>query len=209
MTLKILAKPSLLLAMILMAAFGLSACNNDAAADKVAMVDAEAVFQKSKLAAAGMQHIESLNAQLQERLGKMQEELLADPDNNELEQRLQGELFALQGSMDEGQRAVAEQINKLFDQAVEDCRKAGNLEVVLPKQLVMAAREGADITDKVVELMDKQTVDFSAISLKLPEPAKPAASTPESGEGQDAAPSGEGAAEGAAADKPAETPAAQ
>ncbi|MDL2307364.1 OmpH family outer membrane protein [Desulfovibrio sp. OttesenSCG-928-C06] len=226
MTLKKLALPYLALALALTATLGLSACNSDAPADKIAMVDAEAVFQKSKLAAAGMKHIESMNAQLQERLGKMQEELLADSNNAELEQRLQSELFALQASMDESQRAVAEQINGIFDKAVEDCRKTSKLEVILPKQLVMAAREGADVTDKVVELMDKQTVDFSAITLKGIEAAKDTApadkpadaaqsEAPKADALQDEAPKAEAPAtdapktdEGAApADKPADAPA--
>lgn len=153
-----------LLVVLALALLALGGCNGEKK-DSLAVVDAEVVFQDSKLASAGMQHLEALTSDMQDRLVKMQEQLGAAPEDKALEQRLQSELFALQGNMDRAQRAVAERVNKLFDDAVEECRKSQGLEIVLPKQLAMAVNPDADITAKVVEIMDKSTVDFSDITL--------------------------------------------
>ncbi|MDR1125087.1 MAG: OmpH family outer membrane protein [Deltaproteobacteria bacterium] len=148
----------------LLSAFALGGCNGEKK-NSLAIVDAEVVFQESKLASAGMRHLEGLTSDMQDRLVKMQEQLSAAPADKELEQRLQTELFTLQGNMDRAQRAVAEQVNKLFDDAVEQCRKEQGLDIVLPRQLAMAVNPDVDITAKVVALMDKASADFSDISL--------------------------------------------
>lgn len=163
-------KKQLFAALALLAVFALGGCNGEKK-DSLAVVDAEMVFQQSKLAAAGMQHLEALTSDMQDRLVKMQDQLGAAPEDKALEQRLQSELFALQGNMDRAQRAVAERVNKLFDDAVEECRKNQGLEIVLPKQLAMAVNPDADITEKVVAVMDKITVDFSDITLDAPKAA--------------------------------------
>ncbi|MDR2825859.1 MAG: OmpH family outer membrane protein, partial [Deltaproteobacteria bacterium] len=149
------------------------------------MVDAEQIYQKSNLASAGMKHLETLTEQLQTTLMQMQEQIKAAPEDKELEQRLQTQLFSMQGTMDTAQRAVAERVNKHFEEAVETYRKQQNLELVLPKQLVIAVRPDADITQKVIDIMNTKTADFSDITLtqesKAPETNAPETNTPGNG----------------------------
>jgi Skp family chaperone for outer membrane proteins len=152
----------------------LAACDQNRR--NVAVIDAEQVYQKSKLAGAGMKHLETLTGQVQNTLMQMQEQLKAAPEDKELEQRLQAEIFALQGNLDKAQREVAERVNKNFDDTVEAYRKQQNLDLVLPRQLVMAARPEADITQKIIELMDAGPADFSDIVLakEAPDSGSPA-----------------------------------
>ncbi|MDR2892078.1 MAG: OmpH family outer membrane protein [Deltaproteobacteria bacterium] len=183
-------------------------CNEDKQKPLAGIVDAEAVFQKSTLAAAGMKHIDALNTEMQAKLAQMQSQLQAAPEDAELEGKLQSDLFALQTRMDQGQRQIAEKINAVFDQAVEECRVAQGLEVILPKQLVMASRPEADITEAVVAAMDKSTVDFSDIKLEESAPAA-APETPADAatETPDAAASAEEAAPATAPETPVDAPA--
>jgi Skp family chaperone for outer membrane proteins len=141
----------------------LAACDQDK--KTAAVVDAEQVYKKSKLAEAGMKHLETLAGQMQNSILQMQEQLKAAPEDKELEQRMQARLFALQAELDKAQREVAERVNKQFDETVEAYRKQQNFEFVLPRQLVMALRPEADITQKIIDLMDAKTADFSDIVL--------------------------------------------
>ncbi|MDR1241916.1 MAG: OmpH family outer membrane protein [Deltaproteobacteria bacterium] len=169
----------------------LAACDQNRR--NVAVIDAEQIYQKSKVAAEGMKHLETLTGQVQNALMQMQEQLKAAPEDKELEQRLQTEIFALQGNLDKAQREVAERVNKRFDDAVEAYRKQQNLELVLPRQLVMAVRPEADITQKIIELMDAESADFSDIVLvkEATDSGSPAAedqnSAPADGQPADAA----------------------
>jgi Skp family chaperone for outer membrane proteins len=141
----------------------LAACDQNRR--NTAVIDAEQIYQKSKMAGEGMKHLETLTGQIQNTLLQMQEQLKAAPEDKELEQRLQTEIFALQGNLDKAQREVAERVNKHFDETVEAYRKQQNLDLVLPRQLVMAVRPEVDITQKIIELMDAKSVDFSDIVL--------------------------------------------
>jgi Skp family chaperone for outer membrane proteins len=141
----------------------LAACDQDK--KTAAVIDAEQVYKKSKLAEAGMKHLETLAGQMQAGLQEMQEQLKAAPEDKELEQRMQTRIFALQAELDKAQREVAERVNKQFDETVEAYRKQQNFEFVLPRQLVMAVRPEADITQKIIDIMDTKIVDFSDITL--------------------------------------------
>jgi Skp family chaperone for outer membrane proteins len=152
---------SMILALLLLCL--LAACDQDK--KTAAVIDAEQVYKKSKLAEAGMKHLEILAGQMQAGLLQMQEELKAAPEDKELEQRMQTRVFALQAELDKAQREVAERVNEQFDETVEAYRKQHNFEFVLPRQLVMAVRPEADITQKIIDIMDAKAVDFSDITL--------------------------------------------
>lgn len=198
--LKILQKLPLLPVFFLLA-LGLAGCGDDSSGKSIAVVDAEAVYQKSKLAAAGMAHLDKINADVQARLGQMQAEIMKNPEDLELEQALQSELFDLQTQMDEIQRELAGRVNDLFDRMVEEYRQEKGYAVVLPKQLVIAAPADADITDAVVARLDTKTLDYSDLVLKKKTPAPQPEQTgqPQAQQNGDTAPAQDSGAQAPAA----------
>lgn len=148
---------------------------------KIAVVDAEQVFQRSKLASDGMIFIEEQSQILNQRLFEMQKQVEADPENQELSATLQAELSMLQQQFELDQVEAAEKINAIFNEVVEEYRKSNDLEAVLPVQIVISYRPGADITNLIVERMDKKTIDFFEGKERLiqPEAQESSDSSPE------------------------------
>lgn len=171
---------------------GLAACNESA--PKIAVIDAEKIYQDSALAKQGMAHVEGLSRQFNERIAEMRDEVVASPDDEALGLKLQEELMGLQQKFEEEQTVTAEKLNKLLEDVVEEYRQKNGLEVILPKQLVLAVRPGADITAEVTKLFDSKNVEFGS----APAAAPAAAPATESGVAAPAQPSA-----GASADAPA------
>lgn len=154
---------------------GLAACNESA--PKIAVIDAEKIYQDSALAKQGMAHVEGLSRQFNERIAEMRDEVMASPDDEALGLKLQEELMGLQQKFEEEQTVTAEKLNKLLEDVVEEYRQKNGLEAILPKQLVLAVRPGADITAEVTKLFDSKNVEFGS----APAAAPAAASATESG----------------------------
>lgn len=159
-----------LFALCLVAALALAGCNEKKAGPVIATVDAEKVFQDSKLAQSGMSYVEGIGKEFNDRLSAMQAAIAENPEDSEQIAAFQAELATLQSNFESKQMAAADKLNKLFEEVLEEYRAQHNFEAVLPKQIVVVARPGADITDEIIKLMDTKSIEFGA-EPKAEEPA--------------------------------------
>lgn len=194
-------KRSILIVLTLcLAAFALAGCNEKSSGPAVAVVDAEKVFQESQLAQKGMAYLEELSAKFNERLAEMQTAMSADPDNEEQSKSFQAELVSLQADFEVKQMEAATKLNKLFDEVVEEYRAKNDIALIVPAQIVIAARAGVDVTAEVVKLLDSKALDYGPADVsrlkgeipKADEAAPPAdaPAAPAAGQKQPAAQSG-------------------
>lgn len=195
MTRNILALSILCLSLFI----GLGGCNQKDDAPRVGVVDTEKVFQNSKLAQQGMAYIEGVSKQFSERLDKMQEEVSADPENQELMKQMQAELMRLQGDFEARQVEIGNKINKLFEDVLAEYREKNNLDVILPVQTVLSSRPGVDVTDAIVTLLDSKTIDFGALDAAFDKGMAPPAAAGEPAPEAAPAPAGESAPQAASA----------
>lgn len=144
--------------------FGLVACNKDDS-PRVAMVNAEKVYQNSKLAQEGMKYVETLSEKFQARLEQMQQAVQAEPENQELASAFQAELMGLQGDFEARQVEAGNKLNKLFEEVIEEYRAQNKLEVILPSQVVLSSRAGADVTDAIIQLLDSKNIDYGSTDI--------------------------------------------
>ena len=143
------------------------------AADRAVLgqVDAERVFQSSRTAQAGAAFIGERRRALNARMLEMRGELAAKPEDEALEAALREEADKLENALEEQQGKAASAINDLFIKAAEECRKARKFSAVLPTQAMLASAPGSDLTDCVVQGMDKTPLDFAVYTAPAAQPA--------------------------------------
>ena len=157
---------------------------------RVAIIEGQAVFEKSKIAMDGVAYAEELAAKLSVRRDEMMVKFSEAPDDTALQSSLQEEYMELQLAIETVQRGVGEKIYKLFEQTVADYRKANNIEVVLHKEVVISFDEKADITAIIAELMDRSGLnprDEPLPAVLNPPAGKPGAAIQDKPEEQDRA----------------------
>lgn len=154
---------NILILSVLCLALGLGGCDQKKDYPRIGVVDAEKVFQGSKLAQNGMAYVEGVSKKFNERLMKMQEAAAADPENQELMQQFQAELMSLQGDFEARQAEAANKMNRLFEAVVAEYRENNNLEVIIPAQMALSSRPGSDVTEAIISLLDSKTLDFGSV----------------------------------------------
>lgn len=167
----------------------------------VAVVDTARLYQESASGKAGIEHLQKMEAAMQEQLMKAQALLEKNPDDEALRTYFQTEFGGYQQLVETEQQKVVEGINKQMQEALEKSRKKGDFGAVLAKESVMAFAPKADITDSVLKNMDMSPLTFAPVELKKltpPQGAKSGADKP-----ADAAKADKPAADKPATDKPA------
>lgn len=191
-------------------ALGLGGCNQKDDSPRVAVVDAEKVFQTSQLAKKGMEYIEGVSSKFNERILKMQEAAQADPDNQEMMQEFQAELMSLQGDFEARQTEAANKINRLFEEVVAEYRTKNNLDMIVYSQAVISSSASVDATDGIISLLDSKQLDFGSADAPIGNTPPPAPAGETGAAEPAAAPTGDAApAPGAAAPEAAPAPAGE
>jgi Skp family chaperone for outer membrane proteins len=127
---------------------------------KVAVMEGQAVFAKSRIAMDGLAYAEEIEAKRRARRDEITAKISEKPDDEALKSSLEKEKREIEIAAETVQRGIGDKIYKLFEQTVTDYRKANNIEIVLPKEAAISFDEQADITDIIVELMDKSDLNF-------------------------------------------------
>lgn len=130
-------RPLIVFALCIALAAGLAACNDNTPSAKVAVVDANKVFEKSGLAQEGMAYVQEIETKFTARIAEMQELVAANPENQEILQAFQVELMELERIYSERQMEVGDKLNKIFEEVLDEYIKAHGLDVILPAQSVM------------------------------------------------------------------------
>lgn len=141
----------------------------------VAVVDAARLYQESASGKAGIAHLQKLEASLQERLMKAQEQMEKSPKDEALRTQFQAEFTGYQQMVQAEQQKVVEGIQSQMMDALEKARKKGDFGAVLASETVLASAPKADITDAVLKTMDAAPLTFAAVELKAQTAEKPAA----------------------------------
>lgn len=145
----------------------------------VAVVDAARLYQESASGKAGIEHLQKLEATMQERLMKAQEELEKAPKDDALRAKFQAEFMGYQQLVQAEQQKVVETIHNQMKDALEKARKKGGYGAVLASESVLASDPKVDITDAVLKNMDGAPLTFQPVELKAPEMKKPEAKADE------------------------------
>ena len=194
----------LLILSLLVLCLAVSGCQQtQEPAVKVGVVDMNRLLRDSEPGKEASRFLEGMQKEIQQQIDDVQARLGKDPENEALQRELQAIYMGGQQRINAEQQNVVSQLLDLTQRLVNNYRKANGLSVVLGTDVAVAYDPALDVTNALLDEMNKQKVNF--VSVSNPQPEAPAAA---------GAPATEAPAKAAqetqdakAAEKPAEKPA--
>ncbi|MHC1753168.1 OmpH/Skp family outer membrane protein [Humidesulfovibrio sp.] len=146
----------LLLAVVASALVG---CND--ATNKIAVVDGAKVFRESKPGQEAMAYLRDKSTELQAEAKAAQDKVQAK-QTQENAAAFQEAVTKYQTTMGAEQQRVVGLLQDQFNKILEKYRKDNKVDVVLAKDVVLSYDEASDITNKIIEEVNKATIDLKA-----------------------------------------------
>ena len=163
---------------------------------KVGVVDMNRLLRDSEPGKEASRFLEGMQKEIQQQIDDVQARLGKDPENEALQRELQAIYMGGQQRINAEQQNVVSQLLDLTQRLVNNYRKANGLSVVLGTDVAVAYDPALDVTNALLDEMNKQKVNF--VSVSNPQPEAPAAAE---------APAAEAPAKAAQDTKAAEKPA--
>ncbi len=124
---------------------------------KVGFVDSNKVFKECKAGNKGMEYLKKSSEEFKTKFAEMQKSLAGN--NTEANTRkFQEALGEYQTKMGAEQNRIVEALQSAFTKAVDEYRKANGYSVILGTEAAISYDESADISDKIIEAMDKMDI---------------------------------------------------
>lgn len=142
-------------------------CNNS---NKIAVVDGAKVFRESKPGQEAMAYLRTKSTELQAEAKTAQEKVQAK-QTQENAAAFQEAVTKYQTTMGAEQQRVVGLLQDQFNKVLEKYRKDNKVDVILAKDVVLSYDEASDITNKVIEEVNKATIDLNAKPEAKPEAA--------------------------------------
>ena len=168
----------------LLLSFMLFACQqaDNNAQPKMAVVDMARVMRDSELGKAGVKFLESLQGDMQTKLNDIQQRLEANPKDAEAQKELQAVYMSAQQRMQVEQQNVVNLLYDAIQRVINTYRTEKGYAVIISTEAVAAFDSKSDVTNEVLDLVNKQKLDFKSVTPeaeKAPEAAPaPKAETP-------------------------------
>ena len=154
------------LPLLLLASFALAGCNG-----KVAVINPDRVFQESNAVKSGTTYLENLSKDLQSDLLAAQDE--ARKSKN-AQATMQARVTEAQQRYGAEQQQVMNQVNSLYLRALENCRSKEKIDMVVSSDAAVSYNPKMDITQKVIEEMNRTPLSFAPLAPQADDNGKPA-----------------------------------
>ena len=140
---------------------------------KVGVVDMNRLLRDSEPGKEASRFLEGMQKEIQQQIDDVQARLGKDPENEALQRELQAIYMGGQQRINAEQQNVVSQLLDLTQRLVNNYRKANGLSVVLGTDVAVAYDPALDVTNALLDEMNKQKVNF--VSVSNPQPEAPAA----------------------------------
>ena len=150
----------------------MTGCNNT---PKIVVVDGAKVFRESKPGQDAMAYLRDKNNELQAEAKSAQEKVQAK-QSQENAAAFQEAVTKYQSTMGAEQQRVVGLLQEQFNKVLEKYRKDNKVDVIIAKDVALSYDEANDITNKVIEEVNKASIDLKAkpAVAAAPDGAKPA-----------------------------------
>ena len=164
----------LLILSLLVLCLAVSGCQQtQEPAVKVGVVDMNRLLRDSEPGKEASRFLEGMQKEIQQQINDVQARLGKDPENENLQRELQAIYMGGQQRINAEQQNVVSQLLDLTQRLVNNYRKANGLSVVLGTDVAVAYDPALDVTNALLDEMNKQKVNF--VSVSNPQPEAPAA----------------------------------
>lgn len=157
------------LLLLVLVSGALVGCNSG---NKIAVVDGAKVFRESKPGQEAMNYLRDKSTELQAEAKAAQDKVQAR-QTQENAAAFQEAVTRYQTTMGSEQQRVVGLLQDQFNKILEKYRKDNKVDVVLAKDVVLSYDEASDITNKIIEEINKVSIDLKAPA-EAPAEAKPA-----------------------------------
>ncbi len=162
-----------LLPLVLVAVCFLSACKPEEKQQSssqlaIYVVDTSRLYRESLPAKASMDFLNSIQTELQKTFAELQTKIQADPQNVEVQQEAQMVLTQLQQRMNAEEQNAMNLLNDVIVRILDDYREKNNISVILSTETVHSYDKSLDITTKIMEVLNKEKIEFKAIMPNVP-----------------------------------------
>lgn len=185
------------LLLLVLVSGALVGCNSG---NKIAVVDGAKVFRESKPGQEAMNYLRDKSTELQAEAKAAQDKVQAK-QTQENAAAFQEAVTRYQTTMGSEQQRVVGLLQDQFNKILEKYRKDNKVDVILAKDVVLSYDEASDITNKIIEEINKVSIDLKAPAEAAAE-AKPADAAPADAPKADAPKADAPAAPAAEAKKP-------
>ncbi|WP_415714834.1 OmpH family outer membrane protein [Maridesulfovibrio sp.] len=146
-----------LVLIIAMAAFVAGCQQQSTSGAKIGFVNTNKVFKECKAGTEGMEYLKKSSEEFQTKFAEMQKELTGN-QTEENTRKFQEALGEYQNKMGAEQNRIVEALQSSFTKAVEDYRIANGYAVILGTESAISYDKTADISDKIIEAMNKMDI---------------------------------------------------
>ena len=146
----------------LLLSFMLFACQqaDNNAQPKMAVVDMARVMRDSELGKAGVKFLESLQGDMQTKLNDIQQRLEANPKDAEAQKELQAVYMSAQQRMQVEQQNVVNLLYDTIQRVINTYRTDKGYAIIISTEAAAAYDSKSDVTNEVLELVNKQKLEF-------------------------------------------------
>lgn len=149
----------------------------ESSAPTIGVVDTARIFRDSEAGKAGVKFLEGMQAKMQAELTAIQEILQKNPEDQAAQQKLQETYMSFQQRMGAEQQNVVTLLNDATQRVLDSYRQQKKLTVILAQESTLSVDKSVDVTADVITELNKQKVEFKAITPEAPAAAAaPAAS---------------------------------
>ena len=161
----------------LLLSFMLFACQqgDNNAQPKVAVVDMARVMRDSEPGKAGVKFLESLQGDMQTKLNDIQQRLEANPKDAEAQKELQAVYMSAQQRMQVEQQNVVNLLYDTIQRVINTYRTEKGYAIIISTEAAAAYDSKSDVTNEVLDLVNKQKLEFKPVSPEAAAPAAPEA----------------------------------
>ncbi len=150
----------------------LSACN-EPAGPTVAVVNAGQVFQECESGKQAREYMEKLAEEMQADLRSLQDDFENAPAarKEDAQRKLQSTVIEYQQRLRAEEQQILNKLTEDYQSVLDEYRTANNLSLILRSEAMVSTSAEADITQKIIEAMNKKTTAEASAAIATQAPA--------------------------------------
>jgi len=137
----------------------------------IGVVDTARVFRDSDAGKEGFKYLETVQAEMQAKLNILQMKLKKDPENKKVAQKLQETYLSFQQRIGAEQQKVITLLNDASQRVLDSYRAKNSLLIIISSEATLSYGEAVDITDGVIEELNKEKIEFKFNAAAVVAPA--------------------------------------
>lgn len=137
-----------------------------------AIIDIEKILIESNAAHQGREHVQAVRERLEQGYAELAKALAKTPEEQR-QKEMQEAAKALNQQLELEKHAVNQVITRMMMEEVRSFRIANKIEMVVPKQVVLDADAGIDITSQIIKAMNTKNPVFGQLpTIQIKKPAQ-------------------------------------